>query len=123
MPADLKPVTYFGPGYGNSGGAAAGPITFGTANKANVADRTLPNLTDAEANASTGDVRKLYWAIIEDLYQELNAVNSAAPSADRFTKMSFTRFASQDTSNGIYEFSYNFSFNLTSGAFEVANET
>lgn len=66
----------------------------------------LPELTDAEANASTGDIRKIYFALAEAIYQSWN--NTA--TANRPTKMTIARSSSINESTGIATKTYVLTF-------------
>jgi hypothetical protein len=90
------PGEWFGAGYV----LASSAISFNTATA--VTDVTLPELTDAEANASTGDVRKVIFAIMEQLYTKYNSL----ATADKPTKMTISKSSSINTSTGIVTNTY-----------------
>ena len=58
---------------------------------------TFTQLTAAEADASTGDIRKIVWAILEKLYQTYNAL----PTADRPAKWTISKSASVNTTTNV----------------------
>lgn len=49
-----------------------------------------PNVTDAEADATTGDSRRILFGLLQDMYARFNAIDAA----DRPTKMQFLRSTS-----------------------------
>lgn len=107
------PTTWLGAGYSASSGSNTITLTTGTAST-NV---TLPELTNTEANASTGDIRKIMLAVVEKFYDKFNTT----VLADRPAKMSISRVivAGQDNTNTA---TYQFSFTLSPSVLEVANE-
>ena len=78
----------------------------------------LQEVTDAEAHATTGDWRKVAFGICEAMYQK--QINT--PSADRPTKVSFTRSSSTNEITGVVTKFYGFSFSTATLGFEVADE-
>ena len=112
MAFDAKPSTWLGAGYS----LAANAITMNTATAGS--DVTLPELTDAEANATTGDVRDVFFALAEAMYQ---AYNDTA-SADRPTKMRLYRSNTTNETTGIVTRSYTLQFDLAIGAIDVDDE-
>jgi hypothetical protein len=105
MPFSADPNTLLGAGYSADGTT----LTFTIAN--------FPQLTSAEADAATGDVRKVLFALLDQI-----AVNFAAlPAADKPVKMTIQKATSNfDGSNA--RVSYNFSFDLAVSGLEVASE-
>jgi len=79
MAFDKKPSTWLGAGYAAS--TENHTITLNTADAAS--DKTVPELADAEADPTTGDVRKLVFALMEMLY----AAWAAQETADRPTRV------------------------------------
>ena len=57
---------------------------------------SLPQLTAEEADAATGDICKILFAICEEMYQ----VFSGLPSADRPTRMTVAKAASANALSG-----------------------
>lgn len=58
---------------------------------------SFPELTAAEADGSTGDIRKIWWAILQKLYNEYNAL----AAGDRPTKWVSTKTTSVNTTTGV----------------------
>lgn len=58
---------------------------------------SLPELTAAEADAASGDIRKILYALMEKLY----AVWAAQEVADRPTKFTLTRATSVNDETGL----------------------
>ena len=58
---------------------------------------TFPELTAVEADAATGDIRKIAWALMEKLYATYNAT----AIADRPTKWTMSKSSSINTTTGI----------------------
>ncbi len=63
---------------------------------------SFPELTAAEADGTTGDIRKIVFAIIEKLYQAYNAT----ATADRPTKWTMSKSSSVNTTTGILTNTY-----------------
>jgi hypothetical protein len=57
---------------------------------------SLPELTAAEADAATGDIRKVVFALLQKLQAEWNALDAA----DRPAKMSLTKASTIDSTTG-----------------------
>lgn len=57
---------------------------------------SFPELTAAEADATTGDIRQIVWAIVTKLYEEW----IGTPTADRPTKWTCSKSVSQNTTTG-----------------------
>jgi len=79
---------------------------------------SFPELTAAEADAATGDIRKILYAIVEKTWTWWNALLTA----DRPTKMTLTKSSSVDTSTGIVINVYTFTFKNSITAQDVAAE-
>lgn len=79
---------------------------------------SLPQLTAAEADAVTGDIRKIAFAIVDKLY----AVWMDTATADRPSKLTLTRGTSVNDQTGVILRSYTFQFELGSVSEEVADE-
>ena len=114
MPYDAKPSTWLGAGYASSAGSHT--ITLNTNDAAS--NKTLPQLTDVEADPTTGDIRKLMYALSEALYQAYNAI----ATADRPTKMAVYRGTSTNEQTGVITRNYTFNFSLVSSGEEVVTE-
>jgi hypothetical protein len=92
-------------------------VTVNTQNAG--ATATFPELTNVEANASSGDIRKIVYAVIEQLYQKFQAT----PAADRPNRMSISRSSSVGSDNTV-----NHTYVLTlgmaaTGGLDVADES
>jgi hypothetical protein len=84
MPVDVTPPAWI-PSISEDGTDVTFPIA------------SLPELTAAEADAATGDFRKLMFAIMENNWVKWNAL----ASADRPTKMTLAKSISTDPVTGI----------------------
>jgi len=81
MPYDKSPSSFFGTGYSYS--SANKNITLSTANSTHAIK--LNELTNTEASTSTGDVRKLAYALILFIEERVTALGGNKP-----TKMTVT---------------------------------
>ena len=90
-------------------------VTVNTSNAG--ATATFPELTNIEANATDGDIRKIVYAVIEQLYQKFQAT----PTADRPNRMSVTRSSAVGANNSISH-TYIVSLTLAASGLEVAEE-
>jgi len=81
---------------------------------------TFPELTAAEADAVTGDIRKILYAICEKLYQQWLATESA----DRPSRMSITRSTAVDEVNDRFTRTFQIGFTVESvaGGIDVSDE-
>jgi hypothetical protein len=112
MAFDPKPSTWLGPGYT----VATGEITLNTAD--NVGDVCVPELTDVEAHPTTGDIRRVNFALCE----LMRASWDATAIEDRPTRMQITRSVTQGFGGGgTLSYNYNISFTTDVSA-EVADE-
>ena len=107
------PATWLGAGYSASSGSNTVTFTTGSASS----NITVAELTDTEANTSTGDIRKIMLAFVEQFFRAYNAT----ATADRPLKMTVTRnfVAGQDNVNTA---NYQFSFTLSPTVLGVADE-
>ena len=112
MSFNPAPSAWLGAGYAPTGNT----IVLNT-NDA-VSNKTLAQLTNAEANATTGDVRKLFFALLEMIYQ----ANLAVATADRPAKMRIYRSSSVDETTGVITRSYQVQFDLEATGVEVTAE-
>lgn len=113
MAFDPSPAALLGSGYG----LASHKVTLETNDAANT-HKTLAGLTDAEADPTTGDSRKVAFEIMEALYQAWLAV----PTADRPTKMSVARSSSVNEETGVISRYYTFRFDVEPTGVEVSDE-
>lgn len=79
---------------------------------------SLPELTAAEADGTTGDIRKVMFALLEHLWTEW----AALPAEDRPVQMTLTKSVSQNTTSGILQNTYSFRFNNEIAEQDVAPE-
>lgn len=79
---------------------------------------SVPELTAAEADAVTGDSRKIIFALCEKFYQWYNAL----ASADRPTRLTIIRGNSTNESTGRVTRTYTFQFVTAIGSIEVVDE-
>lgn len=107
MAFNPAPTLFFGTSYSENGTTLSIPIS------------AIPELTAAEADAATGDSRKMIWAIIDRLCTVYN--NMA--TADRPSKMRLQRTYGQvDPATGNFTANYALTFNLTASGLEMADE-
>lgn len=79
---------------------------------------TFPEMTAGEADAATGDIRKVLYGICEALFQQHNTTILA----DRPTKMRINKSSVLIPSTGEYNCTYQFSFRLDVSGAEVTSE-
>jgi len=102
-----SPSEVFGSGYSSDGSSITFSIGSGGA---------LPNLSSAEANATTGDYRHVAYELINFFFDEFDAI----PTADLPTQMSITRTRSETA--GVLKTRINASFNMNAGTISVLDE-
>lgn len=112
MAYDPKPSTHFGAGYS----LASNSIRFNTNDAAS--NKTLTTLTDAEANATTGDFRE----VIRALLYKFSTDWDATAVADRPAKMTLQKSLGIDQSTGNVIESYQFTFAIGSTLGNVVSE-
>ena len=112
MAFDKKPSTWLGAGYASSSGSHT--VTFNTNDAAS--NKTLTQLTDANADPDTGDIRIVGFALLQALYAA-----ALAQSANLPTKMTITRSVQAQTGGNI-KYSYNMSFVVSASSYSVASE-
>jgi len=106
------PQDWLGAGYS----LASNAISLTTADKDG--DKALPEVTDAEAHATTGDIRKVLFGLMEAIF---NAWNGTA-AADRPTRMTVQKSAFTDVNTGLVEKTYTMRFTTEAEAYEVVDE-
>lgn len=106
MPFDPAPSTLLGENYA----ADSNTVTL------TIAD--FPELLAAEANASTGDVRKLLFALVDKIATDF----AALPSGDKPTKMTITKQTGPLTNSLTTRVNYSFSFEIAVADPEVRAE-
>jgi len=114
MAVDLKPSTWFGAGYAASSGSHT--ITLNTGSAAS--NKTLPQLLDAKADPTTGDIRQIVLAFAEAMYESWILQGAA----NQTTQMRLQRSVSGDSSGNI---TYNFQTSITftpTGVFSIPAE-
>lgn len=79
---------------------------------------SFPQLTAAEADGTTGDIRKIMYALSEKMY----AAYIALAVADRPAQMTITRSSSVNATTGVITHNYTFKFNNTIATQDVAAE-
>lgn len=109
------PSGWLGAGYSVTGSGTSAAISMGIAGNTN---ETLPEITSAEANATSGDIRKIYYGIAEKLYQSYNS----KPSADQPNRMTLLKSASVNATTGLITTTYTFQFVLAATGLDVTTE-
>ncbi len=99
------PKDWLGDGYSSDGTDMTIPIAG------------IPGLTGGEANAATGDIRKIIFALCE----ALNARYAALPLADRPVKMSIVKTSGALVGANV-NVGFTFNFNLAVSGMDVADE-
>lgn len=107
-----KPGEWFGAGYK----AADNAITLNTNDAAT--NKTLTELTDVEAHATTGDARKVIYAIAEAIYAKFNSL----AAADKPTAMQVYRSTSTNDITGEITRTYTMVFKVEAVGMDVAPE-
>jgi hypothetical protein len=107
MAFNPAPTVFFGTSYSENGTVMSVPIS------------AFPELSAAEADAATGDSRKMIWALIDKLCTTFTNL----PAANRPSKMRLTKSYGQvDPASGNFTASYSMTFNLTASGLELADE-
>lgn len=105
MAIDLKPSTWI-PGYTFDGTNVISPLA------------SLPQLSSGEANATTGDIRAVMFALEE----AMRAKFAATLPANRPTKWTVSGFTTAQQDAATETKTYNHTFVLTVTGVEVADE-
>ena len=114
---DKSPASWLGAGYN----ATTGKIELNTNNAST--DKLLPELTDSEADETTGDIRKLMYGLLDGLHKKLEAKNAALAVADRPVNFSLSKSSSISPTDGSISAQFSFSFRLAAPTtLEVADE-
>ena len=103
-----SPTEVFGTGYSSDGSSIS--LTIGSSS-------LLPEISSAEANATTGDYRKVLYGLIEGVFQKYTDI----PSPDLPTKMELKRGTSENLAGELTR-TYTLKFVLDSTGFEVTAE-
>lgn len=102
------PEEVFGVGYSSDGSSISLTIE---------SSGLLPEISSAEANASTGDYRKVLYGLVEGIFQKYTDI----PQTDLPTKMELKRGTTENLAGEIAR-TYTFKFILDSTGFEVSAE-
>jgi hypothetical protein len=111
------PSTWLGSGYTLSGSGASAAINFGINGNTNP---TLTEITAAEAHATTGDIRKILYGILEGIYVKYQAV--AAVPANLPNRLTISRNSSVNSTTNLITTNYSISFVLEASGLEVTAE-
>lgn len=87
-------------------------------------DITLPiasvtKLTAAEADATTGDIRKVLFALLDEIW----VYRAALAAADVPVQMTINKSTQVNTTTGIHKHTYTFVFNNEVASEDVADES
>ena len=118
MAFNSTPSGWLGAGYTVSGSGTTAAINFGISGNTAVGE-ALPEITSTEANATTGDIRKIYYGMIEKMYQSF--LGKAV--ADRPNRMSISKGASVDATTGLITTNYSIQFVLAPTGLDVTSES
>ena len=116
MAFSATPSGWLGEGYTLSGSGTTAAVNFGISGNTN---ETLPEITTAEANATTGDIRKIYYGIVEQLYQSY----LSKATADRPNRMSLSKSSNVDATTGLITTNYTIQFVLAATGLDVTTES
>lgn len=105
MPADLKPATWIA-SWSENGTTVSFPLA------------SVPNLTAADADGVTGDIRKVLYDLCEKLYANYNAL----AAADKPTKMVIRKATAGLDSSGTLSRSFTLTFTTAPSAEDVVAE-
>jgi len=111
MAFNPAPSNWLGAGYV----LTSNSVGFNTNDSAT--NKTLPQLTTAEANATSGNIREVIFAMVEAFYQAYITKDTV----DRPTKLTISRNGNT-TSTGNINYVYNFQIEVSPTAVNVANE-
>ena len=90
---------------------------------ANGAAWAATDITDVEANATTGDIRKVYQGLSEFMYQNYaNRMMTQANTADRPAKLTISKSVSVDPAANTTTLYYTMTFVCATATVDVANE-
>jgi hypothetical protein len=116
MAFNPSPSSWLGAGYTLSGSGTTAAINFGIDGNTN---ETFPEITTTEANATTGDIRKIYYGIIDQLAK----VYSEKASADQPNRLEVSKSSNVNSTTGLITTTYTFQFVLAATGLDVANES
>lgn len=116
MPADIKPSTWFGPGYTFDGASHTARFTTNNASS----NKVLQQLLDAASDPTTGDARQIAFALVEAMYQ---AFKARIVANDRPVEISISKAASSDASGNLtFIYQCNFTVSAAGLLFDVPDE-
>lgn|SRR4051812_2683288 len=120
MPANVKPSDWLGAGF--TVDLTTHQIRLTTSNAAGA--KALPQLTDAKANPTTGDIREIAFSLAHALYEAWLAQLNL-PSENRTQEMSMTRSVSPGGGlNDNITLEYRMQFTVTpGGVYTIPDET
>jgi len=107
------PSTFFGAGYTATAGSHLLSITTSTGTPALASD-----LTNVEADTTTGDWRKICYSLMQMLYTKYTEV----PEGNESNRMTFNRSSSTNDATGIMTRTFTAQFELDIGTPDVADE-
>jgi hypothetical protein len=116
MAFNATPSGWLGAGYTLSGSGTTAAINFGISGNTN---ETLPEITSIEAHATNGDIRKIYYGIVEKLYQSY----LAKADADKPNRMSLSKSSSVNSTTGLITTTYSIQFVLAATGVDVTTES
>ena len=118
MAYSSNPTTWLGSGYTLSGSGASAAINFGINGNTNP---TLTEITAAEAHATTGDIRKILYGIVEGIYVKYQAV--AAVPANLPNRLTVSKTSSVNSTTGLITSNYFIQFVLEASGLDVTAES
>ena len=80
---------------------------------------SIPFLDATEADGTTGNISKVLFAILDEMFEVYNGL----PTAEKPTKMTVFRSTSTNDATGTVTKSYQFVFNVVVGSVEVQAES
>ena len=112
MAFDPKPSTWLGAGYSLPCRRLCLPWS------GKDGDKALPEVTDADAHATTGDIRKVLFGLMEAIFQAWNGV----AVADRPTMMTIQKGSYANVETGQIETTFTARFTAVAAGYEIADE-
>lgn len=92
--------------------------TTPTAGEVTLDHADFPELTDAECHEVTGDIRKIYFGILEGIYESWSNMDVA----DRPNRMSLSKNVSTNVDTGIQTNTFTYRFETSITGQDVADE-
>jgi hypothetical protein len=115
MAFDPTPSAFFGAGYTEDGTTTTHKLQL---NSSGHTTPLLAEVTEAEADPTTGDWRKIIFGLIEMIYQKFIAL----AEADKPNKVNLTRSSSINETTGEITRFYTFTFKVAPSGIEVNAE-